>query len=485
MRRLITVMGSLAVIGAVLVPSATQAAPAPTAAPPPSRVPLAAYSLIVPRDVSGSGLLVRAVLVGGVGCPRLMAVIPTKKGARPTAVSMIPRRAGATTLSAFDSLQVCEARMPRRAISASIEGVSVPSSVPTNIDSIAILGDSGCRIKGKGAQACNDPAEFPLGRVARSVVRERPDIALYLGDFFYRESACQADDSAICGGSPEPLPGAPFTDSGWGWVADVLVPMAPLLHAVPLYVVRGNHELCYRGGNGYFLLFDPAFGTADACAPVGGVAPVVYSPTTAVTLSIAGGRTLRLVDVDSANGSDTSIDDSIAALQRPLFQEADRLAAGADDAWLLTHRPIAGVVTTEYLPTPPGLATTWTSITNTYSSYGLLDRFDLLLSSHLHLAQAVQVPGLPGQVILGNAGTELDAPTGYAIPAYGPLANGAGDPLAPGVPQIPTASMLQTWVQFGYAVATPTPSGWSIGMKDVTGVDFATCSAKDRQVSCR
>lgn len=446
---------------------------------------VAAYSLMVPPDVAASGLIARAVLPNGLGCPQLDATVKSSKGAKKVRVAMTARRAGGTTQDAFRALLVCEARVPKGATSASVAGRAIPAAIPTTVDRIAVFGDSGCRLKGSVIQACNDPQEWPLALNARSIVRDRPDMAIFLGDFFYREVACPAANSALCGGSPAPLSGVPFTDSAWGWVADVFVPMAPLFQALPLTVIRGNHELCTKGGNGYFLFFDPAFGTSKACAPTStGVAPVVNSPTTSVDVSISGGRTLRLVSVDSSNGVDDAIDDTVAATLRPLYVEADRQARGADEAWLLTHRPITAIVSSTYLPSPPGAATPWTSLTNTYASSGLLGRYDLMLSSHLHLAQAVQIPGLPGEIVLGNAGALLDAPTGYDIPEFGPLADAYGVPLTTAVPQIPTAQSITTWVRYGYALATPAKSGWTFEMKGVDGTRFATCRAGSGDLAC-
>lgn len=467
------------------VPAVGYAAPGQERATP-SRGLLAAYSLVAPTGIASSGLIARAVLPAGVGCPTLDAVTIRPKGPKRVQVPMRERRPGSTTLNAFDTLLVCEAAVPVRARSASIDGRAIPASMPREVDSLAILSDSGCRIKGGTTQDCNDPEAWPFAQVARSVSQERSDLVLYLGDYFYREESCPASAAAACGGSPEPLPGAPFADSAWGWVADVLVPMAPIFSSAPIVSLRGNHELCYRGGNGYFLMFDPAFGSADACAPTeSGQAPVVYSPTWSVDLAVSGARSLRLVVVDSANGLDTGIDDTIAAAQRPLYAEARRLARGASESWLLTHRPISGVVTSQFLPSPPGTATTWTSVTNTYASQGLLDRFDLTLSSHVHLAQAITVPTLPPELVIGNAGTDLDPVSGYSIPQFGPLMNALGQPLAPDALPIPTATSLSTWVRFGYAVATPTRAGWSIAMKGADGTRFATCRSGSRELACR
>lgn len=465
-------------------PAALRAAPTAAVAPAAARSPLAAYALVAPRQQVASGLIARVVLPAGVGCPALEARLRGDGGGSWRSLPMRQRRPGATTLAALDSLLVCEAALPERAVAARIAGRPLPAALPPEVRTLAVFGDTGCRLKDGMIQACNDPNAWPLARVVRSLVRERPDVALYLGDFFYREQACPTANNAQCGGSPAPLAGAPFTDSGWGWVADVLVPMGPLLESLPLLVVRGNHELCSRGGNGYFLLFDPAFGSADRCAPTAaGAAPVVYPPTTAVDLPIAGGRRLRLVSVDSANGNDSEIDEGIASRQRLLFRQAQHLARGASEAWLLTHRPVNAVMSTAYLPNPPGEATTWSSLTQTFASDGLLAPFQLMLSSHEHIAQVVQVPGQPGQIVLGNGGTLLDPPA-YPMPPYGPLATASGQPVQAGVKPLPKATVLYTWLTFGYMLAQPTPAGWHFTMKDQNGVPFAHCRAEQRQVAC-
>ena len=487
-RHLLVLTAVVALAGSSVPIVSAQATSSPAVSPAasaPSRSVVAAYSLIVPSQVAASGLIARAVLPGGVGCPLLDATVKSSKGTKKVRVTMTARRAGDTTRDAFHALLVCEARMPKGATVASVAGRSIPAAIPATVNRIAVFGDSGCRLKGTAIQACNDPQEWPLALNARSMVRDRPDVAIFLGDFFYREAACPAANSALCGGSPAPLSGVPFTDSAWGWVADVFVPMAPLFQALPLHVIRGNHELCTKGGNGYFLFFDPAFGTSQACAPSPeGVAPVVNSPTTSVDLAISGGRTLRLVSVDSSNGVDDAIDDTIAASLRPLYVEADRQARGADEAWLLTHRPITAIVSSTYLPPPPTAATQWTSITNTFASSGLLGGYDLMLSSHVHLAQAVQIPGLPGEIVLGNAGALLEPTTGYGIPEYGPLADAYGVPLTTVVPQIPTATAITTWVRYGYALATPAKSGWTFEMKGVDGTRFATCRTGTGNLVC-
>jgi len=121
----------------------------------------------------------------------------------------------------------------------------------------------------------------------------------------------------------------------------------------------------------------------------------------------------------------------------------------------LVHRPILGHVTNQFAPVGDPLWAPWTSVDQQVASYGLLSHYNLILSSHLHLAQAVQIPGQPGQMNLGNGGTQLDPPTGYETPRFGPLANAPGDPVAPGLAPYPAPTMDFTDVRFGYALVRP------------------------------
>jgi hypothetical protein len=260
--------------------------------------------------------------------------------------------------------------------------------------------------------------------------------------------------------------------------------MAPMLATAPLIVTRGNHEACYRGGNGYFYLFDPRKGTSDTCSPslVDGVptaAPTVPTPTYAIDLKVNGARTLRLAIVDSAGGQDSAVS-PFAVVQRPAYERAAELAAPKKgrESWLLTHRPIYGYVTNLFA-TPGQPFNPWGSADQAAAAWGLLDRYGMVFSSHLHQAQVVQLPGLPGQLVLGNAGTELDPPTGYPLPTQGEsIGNGLSYP-APS----------WAWVQarFGYAIAEPGADAgtWRITMRDPAGADFAKCGLRGQSLFCR
>ena len=434
--------------------------------------PVAAYSLVAPVGASPSGLVARAIMPLGVGCPRLQVV---KSDGSRMSVAMTQRAAPATTGAAFTSLTSCTADIPAGAASAHVGTATIPAAMPATVKRMAIFGDSGCRLKGSSIQDCGDPSEWPLARITNSIAKEQPDLIVFTGDFFYREAGCPDSDLAKCGGSPAPIKGMPFNDSAYSWSADVFTPMSPMFPVAPIVVTRGNHEACYRGGNGYFIYMDPRKGTEGNCAPftdADGTLTVPSNdldPTYAADIPLAGGRSLRLVVVDSAYGQDCE-PSNIVPLQRTRYERAQQLAKGRE-SWLVVHRPITG-----WQPnTDCGPTGGWISADQAVASAGLLSPFEMLLSSHVHIAEAVNIEGLPPQLVIGNGGTKLEDPAGMA-PIGGPSFAGA-------TYSAPTS--FWSALRFGYVMATPAPgTGWTMQMHDPTGGVFATCALKAQQIAC-
>jgi hypothetical protein len=217
--------------------------------------------------------------------------------------------------------------------------------MPQRVKDIAIL-DAGCLMKKTDSQACNDPGAWPLVTTSATIATQKPDLTIFLGDFFYREIACPPEQTALCGGSP--APGAvPFKDSAMGWNADVLTPMIDALAAAPLVVVRGNHENCNRGGNGYFIYMDPCEGTEKTCAP-------------------------EL----SASGDDDCVTTPSLSKLETNYRKANKLAKGSGESWLLVHRPVVAWTPADDC-NPEG---SWITADQQVASYGQLGNYDLLLS---------------------------------------------------------------------------------------------------------
>lgn len=450
--------------------------------------PLTAFTLVVPTATAASGLQARAILPTGARCPAL-AVTTEVDGVRTDRlITMTARRPSPRAGSAFASLFVCQAGLPAHAVRASVGATTIPAALPDKIKRIALLGDTGCRLnQGFPTQACSSTAKWPLARITSSIARTNPDVIMHIGDYFYRELACPSDMTARCGGSPGPVLGNSFMDTDYSWLADAIVPLSPLFAVAPIVMTRGNHEACFRGGNGWYLFFDPYPRSATHCAPNRkGEVPNAVSKTWTQDFTLGNGRTLHIAVVDSAYGDDGAVS-SWKALQDPLYAAAadQSQAAPGRESWLVTHRPIFGIK--QWYPDDGGDPYwSWVSADQTAAALPNLGPFSMIVSSHIHIAQANQLPGMPGQLVVGNSGVLLETFTGLKIPAVGPLRNQDGSSMLPGT-QLP-GNATSTWsaLRFGWVMATPGANAgeWTLSQRNPNGNEFARCHLAKRQLSC-
>lgn len=470
---------ALAVAAAGPLAPAASATDAPVVASAPAKKKqqsqlYAAFTLMAPKSVAQSQLVARAIISGG-GCPALKV---TKPSGKVSSLPMSVRPRPGNTGNYFADVVVCTRQLPSVAATATIWGRTVPAKMPANIDRMALFADTGCRIAEFGTtydvQKCNQPSTgWPLNQIARSIAADKPDVILNPGDYYYREVSCPVQFSwakSACGGSPDaPSAGFPFTDTAAGWRADVFTPMAPLFPVAPIAMLRGNHEACFRAGNGFFYFLDPRPGTSGLCSPVssqGKLHPAANAttPTWSVDLDLIKGRTLRVAMVDSAYGNDASVT-PWAATQRPTYQAAATLTKpGANqEAWLMTHRPVIGH------------NSAWISADQTAASVGLLGTYNLVLSSHIHIVQGIKIPGLPPSLVMGNGGTALDRKPG-------PMTT----PLSTGGTTFPMATTDWSAAKWGYALATAGSANgrWTIRQKSQSGSTFATCQLNNRAMTC-
>ena len=451
--------------------------------------PLTAYTLVVPGATSPSGLQARAVLPAGANCPALDVTVDAAGVRSDQRLPMTARRAAPSTGAAFASIFVCQAAIPAHAVRASVGATTIPAALPATISRIALLGDTGCRLKtGDPTQVCSSSAKWPLGRVAASIARAHPDVIMHIGDYFYREAACPSDMLPRCGGSPAPVPGASYRDTAYGWIADALLPLSPIFSIAPIVVTRGNHEACHRGGNGWYLFFDPWPGSEHHCAPdAQGDVPDAVSRTWTHDFPIGDGRTLHIAVVDSAYGDDGKVT-AWKDHEEPLYAAAAGLSARQPgrESWLITHKPIFGV----RLWYPDGGEAPywdWTAVDQTAAALPHLGPFSLILGSHIHTAQASQIPGMPGQLVIGNSGTLLEqfgAP--FQVPAVGPLRTQDGASMVPGTPLPGNATSFWNDTRFGWVLATPGAAAgtWRFSERSPNGVEFASCRLAGRALGC-
>ena len=383
----------------------------------------------------------------------------------------------------FDHVFGCRRAMPPRAVRAWIGPFSIPLS-PARIARIGVLGDTGCRLTTSQIQACDDPSAWPLVRVAASLTRARPDVVVHVGDYFYREAACPAERRAACGGSPPPNPaGSPNEDNWASWRADLLRQVGPLMRTAPILFVRGNHEVCARGGVGYFLLLEPRYAERNRCAPVpdgrGGLRARPDTDQTPAYGVRAGDVSVAVVD--SSGDDDSEVTDAGQAARQ--FREVRRIAAAGRRTLLATHRPVFGYL--RFLDATGGPVATWdnASLQGGLREVPLRGAVDLFLAGHIHTFQAVGIPGQPPQFVFGNGGTLLEDPA-PALPAFPPLAApdvGSGPEVVP-YPQPSSATDVNA---FGFGILRPRPrGGWRVDARGVDGRLQARCATTPASVRC-
>ena len=192
-----------------------------------------------------------SITVDGTAHPMTVRSAPVTVPVRPTSTDTTLAAAQASTnskASVFAST-TCEYILPAGATSASVGGFPLPVPKPA-VNRVVIIGDTGCRISiGNVYQACSDPTQWPFSMIAKTTAAMKPDLVLHVGDYEYRDNPCPPGNTA-CANEP------------WGygsdaWAADFFTPAAPLLAAAPWVIVRGNHEVCNRAGQGWYRYLDP------------------------------------------------------------------------------------------------------------------------------------------------------------------------------------------------------------------------------------
>jgi len=379
-------------------------------------------------ELAADGALsIRAVVAPGAPCPPVSA-----DGAALVAVKR----------SAPDNnfpIEVCEARAAA-ATSRLTAGAAALPVLTAQVNRIVVFGDTGCRLEGRAIQDCSDPMAWPFATIATHAAAKRPDLVIHLGDYYYRVSACPAGHAG-CAGSPH-------GDKWPSWKADFFDPAAPLLAASPWVMVRGNHELCRRGGRGWFRLLDPH-----------PVRPDCVDRTDPYWLSAGG---LALLVFDSADADDFLVPpDKLGAYAAQL---APLLATAPLHAWLLTHKPVWGLSSGPFA----GLTV---NLTEQAALRGHIPaNLDLVLSGHLHDFLAYEFgPERPAQLIVGDAGAalyEVVNPTGAEID---------GMPIRRGV----------ALDRFGYFVLERAEAGWDGTLYGVNDKVLARCKLKGREIDCR
>jgi predicted phosphodiesterase len=402
--------------------ASVRAQSAPTSDPPKL---LSSWAQIAP-----GGLTEARAVFHGKACPPIQ--IDGQKAAM---------RLRAPASAAFPDL-LCAATLPPTARMASILGHDLPLW-HGRADRIVVLGDTGCRIKGFTAQACNDPAQWPFPHLATAAAKLKPDLVIHVGDYLYREVSCPMRNAG-CAGSPS-------GDDWPAWAADFFTPAAPLLSTAPFVFVRGNHEECSRSGEGWLRLLGPlAFDQNSPCSDH--VSPLSVQ---------LGGLTLAVMD--DAHAPDPYAPSDLVAIYRADLASVRRMTS---PVWLVMHRPIWGVVEFGLGIVVGGNRTMMAA----QEEGGIPDNVSLLLAGHIHTFEAINyAKGAPPQIIAGEGGDLLDhAPRDLSGRSVGALKISSGMSL-PG---------------YGFLLFTRDPDRWLIHVMTADGIQEAVCTFAKQHLDC-
>jgi hypothetical protein len=339
---------------------------------------------------------------------------------------------------------VCALALPRQAKAVSVDDVPVAAPV-SDAKRILVIGDTGCRVMGSYLQACNDPVEWPFRLIAEVAAQLKPDLVLHVGDYHYRETACPAGNAG-CAGSP-------FGDTWDVWQADLFAPAETLLRTAPWVLVRGNHEECRRGGQGWSRALDPyAFDAQKGCNGVGQPFAVSFE-----------GLTIAVMDVAPAR--EPSADEAQAASYREQYKSLAGFTSGP--TWLLQHRPIwsAGFVL-------GGKPVGDNKTLEVAAQDAIPANVQLVLSGHHHLFQALTYASdLPAQIVVGHGGDVLNMGIGI-------------DPVGWTFGSVVVKSGVNMPGTFGFAMFEKQADGWQVTNRDRLGAVLKVCMLKGRVATC-
>jgi hypothetical protein len=489
-------------------------------------VPMAFAFVLLGEGADGQPMpMVRTVVEGGTSCPVL------RDAAGATLSTLTPRQRPEG--GQFDQVLACEARYPvGQAGNVQIAGrrIDLPVVARGTPRRIVLLGDSGCRGQAeRKPQSCvGDGYDkmWPFGTISSEGAQDQPGLIVHVGDYNYRgtprsmvlpKSATgyaqdlrvnvfdtgdlddEDDEPAIPIGRAywsQNMQGSPIPDNWANWRDDFFIPSSRLLVAAPWILNRGNHELCSRAGPGWFYLLDsgsPLLGPGrrqNACPPQtpAGWQPGAWpkppalpfagqafptAPTPPVRLRLGA---LNIIAVDSSYVGDAAL----YGLEHYVAQYRSVAAMLAEDttpAWIVTHRPIWGVVKKDH-GSPAGNApygfiniTQQTALATVFPS-GLPSHLAVVIAGHMHRFQATGFGSRhPPQLVVGTGGMELSK----VHPAPSP-----DDPKRPiRVPDFAgTVGFVVGLSDFGAMVMTVGKRGaWTSVLQGTTGETLATCDS--------
>lgn len=345
----------------------------------------------------------------GPGGERIVRVILDDGATGPTV------RTGNDTIQMTERTAANRLNFPVTVCSATIGDADAIATVldqslaplPSKVERIAVVGDTGCRMASGWFQDCNDPDNpdptkgWPFARMSELMAAAEKDVLVHVGDYHYREVACPTGNTGCAG--------AVAGDTWESWLQDWFAPAEPMLNQAPWVLLRGNHENCARAGEGWFLFMGhgPADQAAQTCA--------VYTEGYTTPL----GADLEFAVMDSAQRSKSVIDQAACdTWAKQTTALLDSPPEAGRTRWALTHQPIytwwSTGDTTSVTDDP---CSTGTFTPAEFARGYARDRaagdgvtYPVVLSGDVHTWQWTKpkAKGLPIQITAGHGATDLE-----------------------------------------------------------------------------
>lgn len=436
--------------------------------------PASAVEALYTVKAAGDRALVRAI-TRSAQCPDIVWAGGQRERMNiRAAAALVPLRGDSAQSDSkpanFDVL-TCESEWPKSATGATIDDQVVPAPRP-QVNRIVLIGDTGCRMKASdhAFQDCNDGARWPFAHLARSAAALLPDLVVHVGDIHYRESPCPSGNEG-CAGSP------------WGygfdaWQADLFKPAAPLLAAAPWLFVRGNHESCFRAGQGWFRFIDSGLWTAArSCNTPALDDDADFAEPYAVPI----GRGDQLIVFDSSKSSGKPYQSTDAAFRSYVTQmrQVAGLVEQAQNNFFLSHHPLLAFAPNDSAGAvrPGGSRGLQSAFRQLHPQRLFPDKVNVVMHGHIHLFEAISFSTAhPASLILGNSGSATE---GHALVS---VAIGAEPYMGAQVEDYASNS------EFGFAVLDrvdpPGTARWRVTEYDVSGRAKIVCEIQGSKSRC-
>jgi hypothetical protein len=266
------------------------------------------------------------------------------------------------------------------------------------VSKISLIGDTGCRTTGgKFEQNCNKIEEYPFSEIAKNIANNSSDAIIHIGDYYYSDKKCI--DSEKCGGRP-------FGDNFATWEADFLENGKQFFYKSPIVFIRGNHELCNRGGKGWFTILDQTLNFRECTTFTKGYSVKINN--------------INFFALDSSAASDASYQfsklnpdgqkETMEFYQGEMKELSNSIDSSKQNI-VLSHKPF---YVTEGLPWIGSINESNIVIDKTLDPKSL-SIINFILSGHIHTGSIMEFENKPEQdqkyhfyqVISGNSGSSL------------------------------------------------------------------------------